>query len=58
MSYYQIALGFEILAGLGLAIGIFGVASLVWGSGLMVAEVRVALEQIAEEASQASHTFS
>jgi len=58
MSYYQIVLGFEILAGLGLTIGVFGVASLVWGSGLMVAEVRVALEQITEEASQASHSYS
>jgi len=52
-AFYHVALGFEILAGLGLLIGAFGVASLVWGSGLMVAEVRVALEQITEEAAQA-----
>ncbi|MEP7362700.1 MAG: DUF2721 domain-containing protein [Acidobacteriota bacterium] len=58
MAFYQIALGFEVLAGLGLLIGIFGVGSLVFGSGLMVAEVRVALEQITEEAAQARQTFS
>lgn len=57
MSYYQIELGFEILAGLGLFIGMFGVGSLVLGSGLMVAEVRVALEQITEEAAQARQAF-
>ncbi len=58
MAFYHIALGFEILAGLGLFIGMFGVGSLVLGSGLMVAEVRVALQQITEEAAQARQTFS
>lgn len=57
-AFYHVALGFEILAGFGLMIGAFGVASLVWGSGLMVAEVRVALEQITEEAAQARQSFS
>lgn len=57
MAFYHLALGFEILAGVGLAIGVFGVASLVWGSGLMVAEVRVALAQITEEAAQARTSF-
>ena len=54
MAFYHLALGFEVLAGLGLFIGVFGVGGLVLGCGLMVAEVRVALEQINEEAEQAS----
>ena len=39
------------------SVGMFGVGSLVLGSGLMVAEVRVALEQITEEAAQARQAF-
>lgn len=53
LAYYDVVFGFHFTAVLGLAIGGFAVGSLVYGSSLLVREIRLALIQVKEEVEDA-----